>query len=311
VFVCFELDLGSLSRIMVSMNKLTSEERARILHLLCEGQSIRAVTRLTGASKNTVTKLLIDAGKACWAYHDANVRNVKAKRVQVDEIWSFTYAKQKNVAAAKAAPANAGDTWTWTAIEADTKLIVSYFVGGRDGECAMWFIDDLRARLANRVQLTSDGHKAYLEAVEAAFGCDVDYAQLVKIYGSAPESAKGRYSPAECTGARKEKIEGNPDPAHVSTSYVERNNLTMRMHMRRFTRLTNAFSKKVENHSYAVALHMMYYNFVRVHSKLRMSPAMAAGVTERLWEVADIVALVEAEEEKVVAKRGPYKKRAA
>ncbi len=293
------------------MNKLTTEDRARILHLLCEGQSIRAVTRLTGASKNTVTKLLIDAGKACWAYHDANVRNVKAKRVQVDEIWSFTYAKQKNVATAKAAPANAGDTWTWTAIEADTKLIVSYFVGGRDGECAMWFIDDLRARLANRVQLTSDGHKAYLEAVEAAFGADIDYAQLMKIYGSAPESAKGRYSPAECTGARKEKIEGNPDPAHVSTSYVERNNLTMRMHMRRFTRLTNAFSKKVENHSYAVALHMMYYNFVRVHSKLRMSPAMAAGVAERLWEVADIVALVEAEESKVVAKRGPYKKSAA
>jgi IS1 family transposase len=290
------------------MNKLSTEDRARILHLLCEGQSIRAVTRLTGASKNTVTKLLIDAGKACWAYHDANVRNVKAKRVQVDEIWSFTYAKQKNVATAKAAPANAGDTWTWTAIEADTKMIVSYFVGGRDGECAMWFIDDLRARLANRVQLTSDGHKAYLEAVEAAFGADIDYAQLVKIYGSAPESAKGRYSPAECTGARKEKIEGNPDPAHVSTSYVERNNLTMRMHMRRFTRLTNAFSKKVENHSYAVALHMMYYNFVRVHSKLRMSPAMAAGVARRLWEVADIVALVEAEEAKTVpAKRGPYK----
>ncbi|WP_159729947.1 IS1 family transposase [Methylosinus sp. Ce-a6] len=292
------------------MNKLTAEDRARILHLLCEGQSIRAITRLTGASKNTVTKLLIDAGKACHAYHDANVRNVKAKRIQVDEIWSFTYAKQKNVATAKAAPADAGDTWTWTAIEADTKLIVSYFVGGRDGECAMWFMDDLASRLASRVQLTSDGHKAYLEAVEGAFGCDVDYAMLVKIYGSAPESAKGRYSPAECTGARKEKIEGKPDPAHVSTSYVERNNLTMRMHMRRFTRLTNAFSKKVENHAYAVALHMMYYNFVRTHSKLRMSPAMAAGVSDRLWEVADIVALVEAEEAKVVTKRGPYKKSA-
>lgn len=294
------------------MNKLSTEDRARILHLLCEGQSIRAITRLTGASKNTVTKLLIDAGKACEAYHDANVRNVKAKRVQVDEIWSFTYAKQKNVATAKAAPANAGDTWTWTAIEAETKMIISYFVGGRDGECAMLFIDDLRARLANRVQLTSDGHKAYLEAVEGAFGADVDYAQLVKIYGSAPESAKGRYSPAECTGARKEKIEGNPDPAHVSTSYVERNNLTMRMHMRRFTRLTNAFSKKIENHAHAVALHMMYYNFVRVHSKLRMSPAMASSVAERLWEVADIVAIVEAEEAKLVtAKRGPYKKRSS
>jgi len=280
------------------MHKLPSQERARIIHLLCEGQSIRAVTRLTGASKNTVIKLLIDAGKACMSYHDANVRNVKARRIQVDEIWSFTYAKEKNVASAKAATDGAGDTWTWTAIEADTKLIVSYFVGVRDGECAMWFMDDLRSRLANRVQLTSDGHKAYLEAVEGAFGGDVDYAQLVKLYGSAPESAKGRYSPAECTGCHKQRVEGNPDPAHVSTSYAERNNLTMRMHMRRFTRLTNAFSKKVENHSYAVALHMMYYNFVRIHSKLRVTPAMAAGVADRLWEVSDIVALVEAEEAK-------------
>jgi IS1 family transposase len=204
------------------------------------------------------------------------VRDVKASRVQVDEIWSFTYAKQKNVAAAKAAPEVAGDTWTWTAIDADTKLIVSYFVGGRDGENAMWFMDDLRARLANRVQLTSDGHRAYLEAVEGAFGDDVDYAQLIKLYGAAPEAFKGRYSPAECIGAKNDRVTGNPDMGHVSTSYVERNNLTMRMHMSRFTRLTNAFSKKVENHAYAVALHMMYYNFVKVHSKLRMSPTMAA-----------------------------------
>jgi IS1 family transposase len=292
------------------MNRLTAEDRARILHLLCEGQSIRAVTRLTGASKNTVTKLLIDAGKACADYHDGNVRNVKAERIQVDEIWSLTYAKQKNVASAKAAPDGAGDTWTWTAIEADTKLIVSYSVGGRDGECAMWFIDDLRARLANRVQLTSDGHKAYLEAFEGVFGADVDYAQLVKIYGSGPESAKGRYSPADCTRIKKTKIEGNPDMAHVSTSYVERSNLTMRM--RRFTGLTNVFSKKVENHAYAVALHMMYYNFVRLHSKLRMSPAMAAGVSDRLWEVADIVALIEASEEASTPKVcGPYKQRDA
>ncbi len=294
------------------MNKLDPAERARILHLLCEGQSIRAVTRLTGASKITVSKLLCDAGKACMAYHDTNVRSVKAKRIQVDEIWSFTYAKQKNVATAKAAPADAGDTWTWTAIEAQTKLIISYFVGGRDGECAAWFMDDLASRLANRVQLTSDGHKAYLEAVEGAFGCDIDYAILNKIYGATAEGAKGRYSPAECIGSKKERIEGNPDKAHVSTSYVERSNLTIRMHMRRFTRLTNAFSKKVENHAYAVALHMMYYNFVRVHSTLRMSPAMAAGVSARLWEVSDIVALVEAEEAKAVpAKRGPYKKRDA
>ncbi len=289
-------------------NVLSHQTRSQILHLLCEGQSIRAVTRLTGVSKNTVTKLLIDAGKACWAYHDANVRDVTAKRVQVDEIWTFTYAKQKNVATAKAAPDGAGDTWTWTALDADSKLIVSYFIGGRDGECAMWFIDDLRARLANRVQLTSDGHKAYLEAVEGAFGSDIDYAQLIKIYGAAPESAKGRYSPAECTGAKKKAVEGDPDPKHISTSYVERNNLTMRMHMRRFTRLTNAFSKKVENHAYAVALHMTYYNFVRIHSKLRMTPAMAAGVSDRLWEIGDIVKLVEGSEPKP-SKRGPYTKK--
>jgi IS1 family transposase len=295
---------------MVIMNKLTSQDRARILHLLCEGQSIRAITRITGASKNTVAKLLCDAGRACMAYHDANVRSVAARRIQVDEIWSFTYAKQKNVAAAKAAPEGAGDTWTWTAIDADSKMIVSYFVGGRDGECAMWFMDDLASRLANRVQLTSDGHKAYLEAVEGAFGCDVDYAIINKIYGTVPEAAKGRYSPAVCLGAKKERIEGKPDPAHVSTSYVERNNKTMRMHMRRFTRLTDGFSKKVENHAYAVALHMMYYNFVRVHSTLRMSPAMAAGVSDRLWEVSDIVALIEkAEAEAEPKKRGPYKKR--
>lgn len=291
------------------MNKLDPADRARILHLLCEGQSIRAITRVTGASKNTVIKLLCDAGRACMAYHDDHVQDVTAKRIQVDEIWTFTYAKQKNVSKAKAAPEGAGDIWTWTALDADSKLIVSYFVGGRDGQCAMWFMDDLRSRLANRVQLTSDGHRAYLEAVEGAFGGDVDYAQLVKIYGASPESAKGRYSPADCIGARKERIEGSPDPAHVSTSYVERNNKTMRMHMRRFTRLTDGFSKKVENHAYAVALHMMYYNFVKVHTKLRMTPAMAAGVSSRLWEIGDIVALIEEEEAKKDRKRGPYKSR--
>mgnify|MGYP003380807526 CR=1 FL=1 len=288
------------------MNKLTIEERAKILHLLCEGMSIRAITRLTGASKNTVAKLLIDAGKACAAYHDANVRDVKAARVQVDEIWSFTYAKQKNVAAAKAAPDHAGDTWTWTAIDADSKMIVSYLVGGRDAEYAMWFMDDLASRLANRVQLTSNGYRAYLEAVEGAFGCDVDYDQLVKMYG-ATATAPGRYSPAECTGIKKIRREGNPDIDHVSTSYVERQNLTMRMHMRRFTRLTTAFSKKVDNHAHAVALHMTYYNFVRIHKTLRVSPAMAAGVTDRLWEITDIAMLVEQEEAKP-AKRGPHKK---
>jgi IS1 family transposase len=289
------------------MNRLSNEDRARILHLLCEGMSIRAITRLTAASKNTVAKLLVDAGKACAAYHEANVRNVKASRVQVDEIWNFTYAKQKNVATAKDAPEGAGDTWTWTALDADSKLIVSYLVGGRDAEYAMWFMDDLAARLANRVQLTSDGHKAYLEAVEGAFGCDVDYAQLVKLYGPTI-TAPGRYSPAECTGAKKIRIMGSPDIGAVSTSYVERQNLTIRMHMRRFTRLTNAFSKKVENHAYAVALHMMYHNFVRIHKTLRVTPAMAAGVTDRLWEIADIAKLVE-DVEAAPKVRGPYKKR--
>jgi IS1 family transposase len=289
------------------MKILDRKARSQILHLLCEGNSIRSVTRLTGASKNTVIKLMTDAGKACAAFHDANVRDVQAKRIQVDEIWSFTYAKQKNVAHAKAAPDGAGDTWTWTAIDADSKMIVSYFIGGRDGECAMWFIDDLRSRLANRVQLTSDGHKAYLEAVEGAFGGDIDYAILHKVYGASPDSAKGKYSPAECIGTQKHRIEGDPDLQHVSTSYVERSNLTMRMHMRRFTRLTNGFSKKVENHAYAVALHMMYYNFVRLHSKLRMSPAMAAGISDRLWEIGDIVTLVEGNDPKP-GKRGKYKK---
>lgn len=289
------------------MNKLDSETRGRIIHLLCEGQSIRAVTRLTGASKNTVIKLMIDAGKACAAYHDTHVRGLKSRRVQVDEIWSFTYAKQKNVATAKRQDMAYGDTWTWTAIDADSKLMISWLVGGRDSEYAIAFMDDLRDRLAQRVQLTSDGHRAYLEAVEGAFGGDVDYAQLVKIYGTAPEAGKGRYSPAECIGARKERIEGSPDPKHISTSFAERHNLTMRMHMRRFTRLTNAFSKKVENHAHAVALHAMYYNFVRTHKTLRVTPAMAAGVTDRLWEIADIVALVEANEPKG-GPRGPYKK---
>lgn len=291
------------------MNKLSSEDRARILHLLCEGMSIRAITRTTGASKNTVIKLLNDAGKALADYQDKAFVNLDAKRVQVDEIWSFTYAKQKNVPAAVAAPEGAGDTWTWTAIDADSKLVMSWLVGGRDSDYAMAFMDDLAKRLTSRVQLTSDGHKAYLGAVEGAFGCDVDYAQLVKLYGNPPDALKGRYSPAECTGIRKTRVEGDPDPAHVSTSYVERQNLTMRMHMRRFTRLTNGFSKKVENHANAVALHFAYYNFVRIHKTLRITPAMAAGVTDKLWDMDDLVAIVEAAEE-APKKRGPYKKRA-
>jgi len=293
------------------MNKLSQAQRAQILHLLCEGMSIRAVTRLTGASKNTVAKLLNDAGAALGAYQDAVLRDLKCERVQVDEIWSFTYAKQKNVAKAKAAPEVAGDTWTWTAICADTKLVFGVLVGGRDAEYAAEFLSDVRSRLANRVQLTSDGHKAYLQGAKDAFDGDVDYAQLVKIYGSAPgaNGATGRYSPAALTGTQKTRITGSPDMAHVSTSFVERQNLTMRMHMRRFTRLTNGFSKKIESHVNAISLHFAYYNFVRIHKTLRVTPAMAAGVTDRLWEMADLVAIVEAAEA-APAKRGRYKTKA-
>jgi IS1 family transposase len=237
---------------------------------------------------------MVDAGEAAAWYQDRVFRNLTCKRIQVDEIWAFVYAKQKNVPLAKKAPPQAGDVWTWTAIDADTKLIPSWHVGGRDSDTAIIFMDDLASRLANRVQLTSDGHKAYLEAVEGAFGSDIDYAMLVKLYGAAPESAKGRYSPAECIGAHKQPIEGSPDPRHISTSYAERSNLSVRMHTRRFTRLTNAFSKKIENHEHAVALFAMYYNFVRVHKTLRTSPAMAAKITDRLWEIGDVVDMLEA-----------------
>jgi len=276
--------------------------------MLAEGNSLRAVTRMTEVSINTVTKLLTDAGRICGQYQDKVLRDLPCKRVQADEIWSFTYAKQKNVEAAKSAPDEAGDTWTWTAIDADTKLAVSWLVGGRDAEYANAFIEDLASRLVNRVQLTSDGHYAYLDAVERGFGADVDFATLIKIYGPAPE-AQRRYSPPVCKGARKDRVTGNPDLKHVSTSYVERQNLTMWMHMRRFTRLTNGFSKKVVNHAYAVSLHFMYYNFVRVHKSLRMTPAMAAGITDKLWEIGDIVDLIEVAEDTQPKKRGPYKKR--
>jgi IS1 family transposase len=292
------------------MNKLSSEDRARILHLLCEGMSIRAITRTTGASKNTVAKLLNDAGAALGAYQDRVFRNLNCKRIQVDEIWSFTYAKQKNVASAKAAPEGAGDTWTWTAIDADTKLVFSVLVGGRDAEYAHEFMNDVQSRLAGRVQLTTDGHLHYLPAVREAFGGAVDYAMLVKIYGAtgAPSSGASRYSPAPLTGIKKRLVSGRPDVNKISTSYVERQNLTMRMHLRRFTRLTNGFSKKVESHVNAISLHFAYYNFVRIHKTLRVTPAMAAGVTDRLWEMADLVAVIEAAEAKP-GKRGPYKKR--
>jgi IS1 family transposase len=292
------------------MNKLTSAQRTQIIALLCEGNSRRAISRITGIAFNTVAKLLVDAGKACEAFHNEAVQNVPSRRVQCDEIWAFTYAKQKNVATAKAAPLGAGDTWTWTAIDADSKLIISYIVGGRDAGYAHEFMQDVAGRLTSRVQLTTDGHKAYLSAVEGAFGADVDYAMLIKMFGDAPGPA-GRYSPASCTGIIKHRVEGRPAEKDVSTSYVERQNLTMRMHMRRFTRLTNGFSKSVENHAYAVALHFTYYNFVRIHKTLRMTPAMAAGISNRLWEVSDIVALVEKAETAAPAKkRGPYKPRA-
>lgn len=294
---------------MRGMNKLPSAKRAQILQVLCEGSSMRSVSRVADVSINTVSKLLVDAGKACAAFHDEQVRNVKAKRIQCDEIWSFTYAKAKNVATAKAAPEEAGDTWTWTALDADSKLIVSWLVGGRDAGYATEFMQDVAERLANRVQLTTDGHKAYLNAVEDAFGSEVDYGQLVKLYGAAPEGAKGRYSPADCIGARKELVTGMPRADHISTSYVERQNLTMRMHMRRFTRLTNGFSKKFENHMHMVALYTVWYNFVRIHKTLRVTPAMAAGVTKRLWSMEEIAELVDAVAPKP-GKRGPYKKKA-
>jgi len=274
------------------MNKLSTQKRAQILGMLCEGMSLRATSRLADVSINTVTKLLVDAGTACAAYQDDALHDLNCKRVQVDEIWSFTYAKAKNVKTAKAAPEGAGDTWTWTAIDADSKLIISWLVGGRDAGYAHEFMQDVASRLANRVQLTSDGHKPYLEAVEGAFGADVDYATLIKIYGNAPEGQR-RYSPAICTGARKDAVTGNPDPDHVNTSFVERRNLTMRMHMRRFTRLTNGFSKKVENHAHAVALHFMFYNFCRIHKTLRVTPAMQAGVADHVWTLEDVAALVE------------------
>jgi IS1 family transposase len=280
-----------------------------ILSMLCEGSSMRSISRVADVSINTVTKLLVDAGETCLALHDELVRNVPAKRVQCDEIWSFCYAKAKNVAAATAAPDGAGDVWTWTALDADTKLMVSYFVGDRPGESAMILADDLRARVASeRVQISTDGHNAYLGAIETAFGADADYGVIQKIYGTDPSAPRGRYSPAVCTGVRKDVIEGKPDLAHVSTSYVERSNLSIRMQNRRFTRLTNAFSKKFENHVHALALYFMFYNFVRIHKTLKMTPAMAAGVSETLWSMEQLAERIEARAAEP-SKRGPYKKR--
>lgn len=275
------------------MNKLDTAKRAQIVAALVEGNSIRATVRMTGASKNTISKLLIELGATCSRYQDENLRNLTCKTIQVDEIWSFIGAKQKNVKVYEDMPWR-GDCWTWVAIDADSKLIVSFLVGNRDGGHARVFMEDLASRLSNRVQLTSDGHKTYLHAVPEAFAYDVDYAVLHKIYGD--DGARGpekRYSPAVCVGCEKQVKIGNPDRRKISTSYVERQNLTMRMSMRRFTRLTNAFSKKAEHHIAAISLHYMYYNFVRIHQTLRVSPAMAAGVTDRLWSVEDLIGLLQ------------------
>ncbi len=293
----------------MGMNKLPLKTRALILNMLCEGQSMRATARLADVSFNTVAKLLIDAGRVCADRHDEMVQGVTASRIQCDEIWSFTYAKQKNVPNAKAAPVEAGDTWTWTALDSDSKLIVSWLVGGRDGEYAIAFMDDLRSRLANRVQLTADGHKAYLEAVEGAFGDHVDYAQLIKLYGEAPNAEK-RYSPPTCIGTRKRRVEGKPVRQHVRTSHVERHNLSMRMHMRHFTRLTNAFSKKFEKHMHMIALYTVWYNFIRIRKTLKVTPAMAAGLSKTVWDMEGLVRIMDERAPKP-GPRGPYKKRAA
>ena len=292
------------------MNKLPLAKRTQILAMLCEGSSMRSISRVADVSINTVSKLLVEAGEACLALHHEEVRNVKASRIQCDEIWSFCYAKAKNVPTAKDAPEGAGDVWTWTALDADTKLMVTYCIGDRSAQSAMVLMNDLRDRLANRVQLTTDGHRSYLEAVEGAFGSDIDYAMLVKLYGDVGgDTPERRYSPMPCIGATKRRVEGNPDFAHVSTSHVERMNLSIRMQNRRFTRLTNAFSKKLDNHIHALALYFAFYNFCRIHKSLRVTPAMAAGITDRLWSLEDIVARIDAMAP-APQPRGPYKKRA-
>jgi IS1 family transposase len=279
----------------MSMNKLPRSKRVEIITLLVEGMSLRAVTRATGASINTVTKLLVTAGMACSDYQHEKMQNLHCRRIQVDEIWAFTYCKDKNLDTAKAAPDQAGSIWTWVAIDADTKLVPTWMIGDRDGATAHYFIKSLAGRIANRIQLTSDGHRPYLTAVETHFGGDIDYAVLVKHYGPSGDSAdpSRRYSPAECIAVQPMARTGNPDPKHISTSFVERQNLTMRMSIRRFTRLTNAFSKKAENHAWAVALHFMHYNFCRIHKTLKCTPAMKAGVTPHLWEIVDLVRMIE------------------
>jgi IS1 family transposase len=286
------------------MKQLSNGQRAQIVACICEGNSIRSTVRLTGISKNTITKLLIELGDACIDYQDRTLRDLKCRRIQCDETWSFVYAKEKNVPADKKGHFGYGDVWTWTAIDAETKLVPSFMVGNRDAKCANTFIDDLKGRLASRVQLTTDGLKVYLDAVEGAFGSNVDYAQLIKVYGASQEEV--RYSPAECIGCEAKRVQGSPDPKHISTSYVERQNLTMRMSMRRFTRLTNAFSKKLKNHLATVAIYFMYYNFGRIHQTLRVTPAMEAGVADHVWSYEEIIGLIP---KPTFGPRGPYRKR--
>lgn len=289
------------------MNRLGRAERAKILSLLCEGVGINAACRISGASKMTVLKLLADAGEACAGYHDTHVRGLNSKRVECDEIWSFVYAKEKNVSRALSAPDNAGDVWTWTAIDADSKLMISYLVANRDADSAWAFAADLKSRLDTNVQLTTDGLRLYIEAVSETFGSQADYAQLVKMYGKAGEVTQSRYSPAQCTGISKKVISGDPDMSKVSTSYVERSNLTIRMQNRRFTRLTNGFSKKIENHLHAFSLFVMHYNFCKVHKTLRVTPAMESGLTDHIWSHEEIIDLLA--DRDTPKKRGPYKKK--
>jgi IS1 family transposase len=276
------------------MNRLSIQKRTQITGCLVEGNSLRATARITDTAINTVVKLLVDVGKACAEYQNQTIRNLKCKRLQCDEIWSFCYAKAKNVPEAKKGQFGYGDVWTWTAICAESKLVPAWLIGDRTLETASVFMEDLASRFSHRVQLTTDGHKAYLEAVEGAFGADIDYAMLVKIYGeSAEQKVEKRYSPAKYTGSKVEVVTGNPDRKHISTSYAERQNLTMRMSMRRFTRLTNGFSKKVENLAHAVSLHFMYYNFGRIHKTLRVTPAMEAGISDHVWSLEEIAALAD------------------
>jgi IS1 family transposase len=280
---------------MITMNKLTIKRRAQIIGIMVEGIPIRAITRMTGVSKNTAAKLLADAGQACLEYQDQTLRNLPCKRIQADEIWSFVYAKQKNVPQEKRGQFGYGDVWTWTALDADSKLIVCWYIGRRDAQAAYTFMTDLANRLMNRVQLTIDGHHAYLSAVDAAFARDIDYAMLVKQYGPAPEAEK-RPSPPVCVGSERMEVRRRPDPEHISASYVEQQNLSMRMGMRRSTRLTDAFSRKLANHMHALSLYFMNYNFVRIHQTLRCTPAIEAGVADRLWSLEDIVRIVDERE---------------